>query len=134
MKTRQELEKCRQPWPPVMAAAMQAGGRSLEPVVVEDEHGVYSTGCFRWKGKFIAITIDGGLWHLSASTNHTIGYYELKELRYEFLPDQMYVAQIFPPRSEFVNLHENCFHLWQLAPGAYAEYPADNEQSNRQTL
>lgn len=46
--------------------------------------------------------------------NHTLGYYELKEIRYKFMPDSMQVAQIFPPRKEFVNLHENCFHLYQI--------------------
>ena len=122
MKTIKELEKYRRPWPKIMEEVMRNGGCKLEPVVIEDEYGLYSTGFFHWKGKDIAITVDGGLWHLSAACNHTIGYYELKELRYEFMPDAMFVAQVFPPRSEFVNIHENCFHLWQLAPGGYAEY------------
>ena len=125
MKTRQELERLRRPWPEHLAEIMRQHGCDMEPTVIEDNHGVYSTGCFAYKGKEIFITIDDGLWHLSASCRHTIGYYELKELRYLFMPDQMYVAQIFPPRSEFVNIDKNCFHLWQLAPGAYAEYTAD---------
>jgi hypothetical protein len=25
-----------------------------------------------------------------------------------------------------VNVHENCFHLWQLAPGGYAEYQKED--------
>ena len=48
--------------------------------------------------------------------NHTLGYYELKEIRYKFMPNDMEVAQIFPPREEFINLHENCFHLYELTP------------------
>lgn len=100
---------------------MRAAGCGMEPTYIEDEHGCYSTGFFRWRGKDIAITIDAGLWHLSAACNHTLGYYELKELRYEFMPDNMTVAQIFPRRESFVNIHENCFHLWQLRPGAYSE-------------
>jgi hypothetical protein len=24
------------------------------------------------------------------------------------------MAEIFPPKDEFVNLHENCRHLWQI--------------------
>ena len=124
--TREELERLRQPWPPVMEMAMRAGGCDLEPTYIEDEHGCYSTGFFRWKGKHIAITIDAGLWHLSAACNHTMGYYELKEIRYTFLPNAMFVAQVFPPREDFVNVHENCFHLWQLAPGGYAEYQKED--------
>lgn len=130
MRTREQLEKCRRPWPEAVVEAMKEYGgddMDFEPTVVEDDYGVYSTGFFQWKGKEIFITIDAGLWHLSASTNHTIGYYELKELRYEFMPNAMFVAQIFPPREEFVNLDQNCFHLWQLAPGAYADFPSKIE-------
>lgn len=43
-----------------------------------------------------------------------LGYYQLKEIRYEFLPNDIHVAQIFPPREEFVNVHQNCFHLWEI--------------------
>ena len=82
--------------------------------VCMDEYGKYYTGTFLYKGKFIIITMDGGKWHLSASTNHPLGYNEMKELRYKFLPDNIQVAQIFPPRKEFVNIHENCYHLWQI--------------------
>lgn len=49
-----------------------------------------------------------------SKANHTLGYYELKEIRYKFMPNNMHVAQIFPPREEFVNVHPNCFHLWEL--------------------
>lgn len=81
---------------------------------IEDEHGVYETGMFSYKRKDILINKEMGKWHLSVSANHTLGYYELKEIRYKFMPDSMQVAQIFPPRKEFVNLHENCFHLYQI--------------------
>lgn len=103
MKTREQLECCRvKPSTTAMAATAalvgyEGGEGLLTPQYIEDEHGVYSTGMFHYKGKQIIITIDDGLWHLSASANHTLGYYELKELRYEFMPDDMTVAQIFPP-------------------------------------
>lgn len=80
----------------------------------EDEYGVYETGIFEYKGKTILINKESGKWHLSVATNHTLGYYELKEIRYKFMPNMMSVAQIFPPREEFVNVHENCFHLFEL--------------------
>lgn len=115
--TKEELEKLRLQMPPLATDMLFRE----KPTCVKDEHGFYSTGCFLWKGKKIIITIDEGLWHLSVSCNHTLGYYELKEIRYTFLPNNMFVAQVFPPREDFVNLHENCFHLWQLAPGGYAE-------------
>lgn len=80
----------------------------------EDKYGIYSTGVFLYKGKSILINNEDGLWHLSVSAKHTLGYYELKEIRYKFMPNNMQVAQIFPPREEFVNLHENCFHLFEI--------------------
>ena len=48
--TKQELEKLRQPWPPMMEAAMKVAGCCLEPVTIEDEFGCYSTGYFHYKG------------------------------------------------------------------------------------
>lgn len=115
MKTREQLEKLRQPLPEKMVAALkESEGIDFSEHVVEDEHGVYSTGLFRWKGKNVLITIDEGKWHLSASTNHPIGYYEMKELRYEFLPNAIHAAQVFPPREEFVNIDENSYHLYEI--------------------
>lgn len=115
MKTREQLEKLRRPIPEAMEAALAAcEGCDYSEHVIEDDHGVYSTGLFRYKGKDVLVTLDGGKWHLSASTNHPIGYYEMKELRYEFLPDGIRAAQIFPPRSEFVNISENCYHLFEI--------------------
>jgi hypothetical protein len=63
----------------------------------------------------IIITKDNGKWHLSISTpNNQPSYKEIKEARYKFLPDNIYMAQIFPPKSEFVNLHPFCHHLWEI--------------------
>lgn len=87
---------------------------SSEKDIREDAYGVYKTGFYRFKGKSIIVAKEDGKWHLSVAANHTLGYYELKEIRYKFMPNDMQVAQIFPPREEFVNLHENCFHLWEL--------------------
>ena len=54
-------------------------------------------------------------WHLSISHPARLpSYEELKAARYKFLPDDIYVAQIFPPQSEFVNLHPYCIHLYEL--------------------
>lgn len=103
--TKPELEKLRLRHPII---------DSMNTTECEDKYGHYSTGAFRWKGKLVIITIEDGRWHLSVSTKHPLGYYELKEIRYTFLPDSMAVAQIFPSREEFVNIHENCYHLFQI--------------------
>lgn len=86
----------------------------LNEIKTEDKYGLYGVGWFRYKGKDVLVTIDDGKWHLSVSCNHFLGYVEMKELRYKFLPNDMMVGQMFPPREEFVNVHKNCFHLWEV--------------------
>lgn len=107
--TREELEKIRQPLPALMASI-------FVDYHEEDEYGYYATGLYKFKGKMVFVNIEQGAWHLSASANHTLGYYELKEIRYNFLPNRISAAQIFPPREEFINVHENCFHLYEIQP------------------
>ena len=117
MKTKEELEKCRVEIPVAIQAALAAcEGCDFSLHEESDEYGHYSTGLFRYKGKDILITIDDGMWHVSINTNHPIGYYELKDVRYQFVADHRHMAQIFPPREEFVNISENCFHLYELNP------------------
>ena len=63
----------------------------------------------------IIVTIDAGKWHLSISTPHASpSYKEIKKARYLYCPDEIYMAQIFPPQRLFVNLHIYCHHLWQV--------------------
>ena len=117
MKTREELERYRVEIPEPMRAVLAAcEGCDYSIHHEEDEYGHYSTGLFHYKGKDILITIDEGLWHVSINCHHIIGYYELKEVRYLFVPDHRHMAQIFPPRKDFVNISENCFHLYELNP------------------
>lgn len=81
---------------------------------VTDEYGVYCTGVFKYKGMSLIIAIEMGVWHLSVSAKFPLGYQQLKDVRYKFLPNNIQVAQIFPPRDEFVNVHECCWHLWEI--------------------
>lgn len=39
---------------------------------------------------------------------------EIKDARYSLLPMGLTFAQILPPLNEFVNVHPNCFHLWEI--------------------
>ena len=53
-----------------------------------------------------------GHWHLSIS--HPFRYPswdEIKGARYELVPHHVTMAMMLPPPSEFVNIHENCFHM-----------------------
>jgi hypothetical protein len=67
--------------------------------------------------------LGGPKWHLSIRhrTNEDKpqpGRYptwdEIKDARYRFVPDGVTMAQLLPPKAEFVNLHETCFHLWEI--------------------
>lgn len=63
----------------------------------------------------VIVSVDEGKWHLSISAQNSLpSYEELKEARYKFLPNDIYAAQIFPPKEEFVNMHPYCFHLWEM--------------------
>lgn len=76
----------------------------------------YKLGTQRW-GKFLVIvTIDQGLWHLSIShPTRDLTYDEIKKARYRFVPDNVTMAMIFPPKDQFLNYHEHCFQLWEIA-------------------
>lgn len=86
----------------------------ITPEYKEDEYGTYSTGVFKYKGMYVFVTKDDGKWHLSVSAKYPLGYQQIKDVRYKFLPNAMEVAQIFPPREQFVNVHPNCYHLFEL--------------------
>ena len=68
---------------------------------------------------------DGPHWHLSVShrTNEhppRPGRYpqwdEVADARYRFVPDGVTMAMLLPPQAEYINIHETCFHLWEV-PG-----------------
>lgn len=69
-------------------------------------------------------------WHLSISCNSRIQtpngrnqplryptWDEIKEARYRFLPLDLLVGMILPPQEEYVDVHETCFHLFELQDG-----------------
>lgn len=51
-------------------------------------------------------------WHLSISHPHRYPTWdEIRRARYDLLPDDITMAMLLPPKSEYVNVHPNCFHL-----------------------
>lgn len=72
--------------------------------------GVYTHGECR-----VIKSIDNGLHHMSISHQTRLPTYEeMKTARYRFCPPDVTMAQLFPPMSEFVNVHPFCLHLWQV--------------------
>lgn len=75
------------------------------------------TKAFRWRGctVFVSPPFAGMGWHLSISNPRRYPTWnEIRDARYEFLPDDMTFALLLPPRDEYVNVHPNCFHLHQV--------------------
>lgn len=84
-------------------------------------------------GCYGIVSKDNGLWHLSISHPKRLPTYdELKEARYNYMPELHYVAQIFPPKNEFVNLHPYCLHLWELSGDV--SYTDDRRQPHANTI
>ena len=73
-------------------------------------------GLFQYKSMKIIVTMDNDKWHASASFEHRMpNYHEMKFLRYRFMPNDIYAAEIFPPIEEFVNVNPHVRHLWEIA-------------------
>jgi len=75
----------------------------------------YKEGVFRMGRCAIIVSIDNSKWHLSISTRSASpSYKEIKKARYKYIPNDVYMAQIFPPAEQFVNLHPYTHHLWEI--------------------
>ena len=54
-------------------------------------------------------------WHLSVSHPKRYPTWdEVVKARYELLPEDVTMALYLPPLSEYVNVHETCFHLFEV--------------------
>lgn len=63
----------------------------------------------------VLYSLDANRHHLSISHPKRYPTWdEIKEARYQFLPDDCYMALMFPPRKYWLNIHKNCFHLWEV--------------------
>lgn len=59
-------------------------------------------------------TEHGMRWHLSIS--HPIRYPkwdEIKQARMRYIPQNVTMAMFLPGEHSYVNIHPNCFHLWE---------------------
>ncbi len=68
---------------------------------------------------FTAIaSIDDGSAHVSFShSNRYPTWDEILEIRAWAFPEEMEVVMVLARKSEYVNIHPNCFHLWESACG-----------------
>ena len=77
---------------------------------------VTASGCSVLVGREPAGRANELLWHISvAHPSRYPTWDELADVRYALVPDDVTMALMLPPRLEYLNLHEFCFHLWQVA-------------------
>jgi hypothetical protein len=54
-------------------------------------------------------------WHMSISHPTRLPTWEeVRDARYELIPDEVTMALLLPPRDEYVNVHEFCLQLYQV--------------------
>lgn len=74
------------------------------------------------EGLVALVTRDGPdkFWHISVSRKDRYPTWdEIKAARYDLLPDDLTMAQMLPPKAEYVNVHPNTFHLHEIRPGSH---------------
>jgi len=80
--------------------------------------------CYQWGDVKVIVNKEMGLWHLSISLSYRYPTWdEIYTAWYDLIPDAQSIrgALILPPKTEYVNVHANCFHIHQLQD---AELPA----------
>jgi len=83
--------------------------------IVELKSPLASAKAYRIGDCTVMVGQENGLWHLSISNaDHYPEWDIIRDARYSFCPEDITMAMLLPPKSEYVNLHSNCFHLWQL--------------------
>lgn len=89
-------------------------GSSTAPAEIAE---TVSSRCL-WGGKsFLVIASDGGGWdHVSVTTrngNRCPTWEEMCAIKDMFFYPEECVVQYHPAKSEYVNIHEHCLHLWR---------------------
>jgi len=89
-------------------------------------------GCFKVyvnSRSFFVVASDGGGWdHVSVSPcsrkrQSCPTWEEMCAIKDMFFEPEERVVQYHPPRSEYVNLHPYCLHLWRPNNGVEMPYP-----------
>jgi hypothetical protein len=93
---------------------------------VPGQHAAFrsESGCSIFCGYEPAKAVPEGVWlppealmifHLSiAHTDRYPTWDEIADARYELIPDDVTMALLLPPKGEYVDAHNHCFHLWQI--------------------
>jgi hypothetical protein len=85
-----------------------------------DDHAAMGLPAFAYMRRYrlgectVIVTKEYGKWHLSiAHPRRYPSWDEVAQARYRLLPEDMWVAMFLPPPGEYVNLHRNCFQVFE---------------------
>lgn len=70
---------------------------------------------YTWGACRVFVGKEPAGWHLSISCESRYPTWEeIKAARYDLVPNEVTMAMILPPKQEYVNIHPNCFHLYEI--------------------
>lgn len=80
-------------------------------------NGAFVVSSLKLKRKLTCIASDGGGWeHVSVSLNDRCPTWEeMCVIKDMFWSDDDFVIQVHPQKSDYVNNHKFCLHLWRKA-------------------
>lgn len=93
--------------------------KHLSNIIIKSVNPLYVFGnisLLRWKGTFVFSIDEGALEHVSISPSKSgiiPNWYELKETKQIFWRADEEVIQFLPKAAEYVNIKQNCLHLWR---------------------
>lgn len=83
------------------------------------------TRAFRMGRCQILVSQQKAGWHLSVSCPDRLPTWEeMRDARYELVPDEATMALLLPPRAAYVNVHDFCLQMYEI-PGEYIERHQD---------
>jgi hypothetical protein len=78
---------------------------------------------YRWGDVAVCVAQEAGMWHISISVPYRYPTWdEIFTAWYDLVPgaENISGAIILPRKSEYVNIHPNCFHVHQLSDAEIA--------------
>ena len=63
----------------------------------------------------IFYAIENNKYHISVACKDRYPTWdEIVYIREQLTPNNVTMAMILPPEKNYINIHNNCFHLWQI--------------------
>jgi hypothetical protein len=88
---------------------------SKQRLVEEVSCPIPGSKAYRFGRYSVIVGVEGGRWHMSISHPSMYpGWDAIRDARYMFMPKDIWVAMMLPPPSSYVNVDQNCFHLWEI--------------------